>query len=245
MPSTAVSSRAYRILLPALLCAGSMVAHADTAIETETAQIGKKGEGNFSQAFEFEDGKDGSAQGTLTQIEYALSDRAEILIEPFLYVHLSPEGGPSESGMGDLEITPSYMVIREDGWKPAVLLALKVKVPTGAENVEGTGQFDYFPYIILGQHLGAWTLNGNLGVNFAKPAEGGSAEKTFVWDVEAERHLSTNLTLFVEAFNSEEDINTVSASAEYQFSARFNAFTAIAYTEEHTTVARLGFNYSF
>jgi hypothetical protein len=236
---------ACRAILPALLCASSAIAYADTAIETETAQIGKKGEGNFSQAFEFEDSKDGSAQGTVTQIEYGLSDRAEILIEPFLYVHLSPEGEPSQTGMGDLEITPSYMIIKEDGWTPAVLLAFKVKVPTGDTNVEGTGKFDYFPYVIFGQHMGAWTLNANLGVNFAKPVEGGSYDKTLVWDLEAERHVSTNLTLFVEAFNAEDDVNTLSASAEYQFTKRFNAFVALSYTEEHDKVARLGINYAF
>src|SRR6478736_1545935 len=180
MPWNPISRSVCRATLSALLCAGSAIAYADTAIETETAQIGKKGEGNFSQAFEFEDGKDGSAQGTLTQIEYGLSDRGEILIEPFLFVRLSTEGDPTETGMGDLEITPSYMIVKEDGWTPAVLLAFKVKVPTGAKNVEGTGKFDYFPYVIFGQHVGAWTLNANLGVNFAKPQEGGSFDKTVV-----------------------------------------------------------------
>lgn len=37
-----------------LFGATATIAHADTAIETETAQIGKQGEWNFSQSYEFE-----------------------------------------------------------------------------------------------------------------------------------------------------------------------------------------------
>src|ERR1700704_1280162 len=95
---------------------------ADTAIETETAQIGRKGESNFSQAFEFEHASDGDGSGTLTQFEYGLSDRSELLIEPFFYISQSPNDGAKQSGAGDLEITPSYMVVLEHGAVPAVLL---------------------------------------------------------------------------------------------------------------------------
>ena len=155
-------------------------AMANTAIETETAQIGNKGDIGFSQSIEFAKADDGSSGGTLTQFEYGLSDRAEILIEPFFYEWETPDGEKRVSGRGDLEITPSYMVIKEHSWVPAVLLASKIKVPTGAEKIGGTRKYDFYPYVILGQHYGDWTFNANLGVNFARPAEGGKFEKTTV-----------------------------------------------------------------
>lgn len=200
-----------------LLGTAATFAHADTAIETETAQIGKQGEWNFSQSYEYEHARDGTGQGTLTQFEYAISDRSEILIEPFFYQKLSPRGEPSTSGPGDLEITPSYMVVLEEGWVPAVLLAFKVKVPTRAKRVEGTGKYDYFPYLILGQHYAGWTFNANLGMNFAGREGASGYDRTVVWDLEAEREVLPKLTLFVEAFSAEDAVRTVSMSAEYQF----------------------------
>lgn len=236
-----------RALVLALALIGSTVtgARADTAIETETAQIGRKGEANFSQAFEYEDAKDGSSQGTLTQFEYGFSDRGEILIEPFFYVRESPDDGPSEWGMGDLEITPSYMVVQEDGWVPAVLVATKVKVPTAATRVGGTGNYDYYPYLIFGQHYGGWTFNANLGVNFAKPEDSNKYDRTTIWDLEMEREVIPKLTLFFETYSAEENVTTGSMSAEYQFTKRFNAFVVYARTAEQANIARTGFNIGF
>lgn len=234
------------VVLSFVVClAAATGARADTAIETETAQIGKKGEANFSQAYEYESAKDGSSQGTLTQIEYGISDRAEILVEPFFYVRESPDDEPSEWGMGDLEITPSYMVVQEKGWVPAVLVATKVKVPTAAKRVGGTGNYDYYPYLIFGQHYGGWTFNANLGVNFSQPEDSNGYDRTTIWDLETEREILPNLTLFVEAYSAEENVTTGSTSLEYQFTKHFNAFVTYARTAEQSDIGRTGFNISF
>ncbi len=235
-------ARHVKSVATALLCCTSFAAFADTAIETETAQIGAQGEANFSQAFEFEHASDGTAQGTLTQYEYGITDRAEILIEPFFYVGISPRGEKTVSGLGDLEITPSYMVIQENSWVPAVLTAFKVKVPTGSKKVEGTGKFDFYPYLIFGQHYGGFTFNANIGINFAKPEEGGAYERTTVWDLEAERQLTPKLSMIAEVFSAEDAVKTVSVAAEYQVTKRVNFFGAIGRTEEHSNVFRVGFN---
>src|SRR5689334_7679475 len=105
------------------------LAQADTAIETETAQIGKQGDMNVSQSLEMEQAPDGRAAGTLTQFEYGITDRSEILIEPFFQMWELPKGEKSSHGFGDLELTPSYEFVVEDGWVPALLLAFKLKVP--------------------------------------------------------------------------------------------------------------------
>ncbi|MFO1394109.1 MAG: transporter [Steroidobacteraceae bacterium] len=229
-----------------LLAVGvNQAALADTAIETETAQIGQKGEWNFSQAYEYESAKDGTGQGTLTQFEYGITDRSELLIEPFFYVKVSPDGEKSVSGMGDLEITPSYMIIKEHGWVPATLLALKFKVPTGSTNVDSSGKWDYYPYVILGQHYAGWTFNANAGENFAGNEHGGGFTSNFVWDIEAEREVLPNLTWFVEAFSSEDGVPTGSTSMEYQFTEHFNAFVVYSYTSEHSNIGRIGFNIGF
>lgn len=89
--------------------------HADLVLETETAGLGKKGEGLLSAALQVEREKDGgTAYFTLNQFEYAITDRAEILIEPFFYEWDKPRNAPAFSGAGDLEITPSYMIVLDD-----------------------------------------------------------------------------------------------------------------------------------
>ncbi len=220
-------------------------ASADTAIETETAQIGKKGDFGFSQAYEYGRAKDGTSGGTLTQFEYGLSDRAEILVEPFFYTWEHPDGGPNVGGLGDLEITPSYMVITEDGWRPSVLTALKLKVPTGSERAGSSGKFDYMPYLIFGQHFGEWTVNGNTGVNITTPETGGEYGTTATWALEAEREIAPDLTLFVEGFSTEDKLKTVSTALEYQWTDHFNTFAAAGYNQDDEAIFRLGLNVEY
>lgn len=97
----------------ALLTTGLL--HADLVLETETAQLDKQGEGLFSAALQVDREKDGgTAYYTVNQFEFAITDRAEILIEPFFYEWDKPRNGPAFSGVGDLEITPSYMMVLDD-----------------------------------------------------------------------------------------------------------------------------------
>ena len=217
--------------------------NADTAIETETAQIGKKGDFGFSQSYEYAHAKDGTSGGTLTQFEYAFSDRFEILIEPFFYTWEHAEGDEKVHGLGDLEITPSYEIVQENGWVPAVLAAFKLKVPTGSEEVGSSGKFDYLPYLIFGQHFGAWTFNANFGVNIVTPADGEEKyRRTFTWALEAEREIAPDWTAFFEVFSTEDNVKTVSTALEYKLNEHFNAFGAAGYTEDNEAIFRLGFN---
>ena len=105
-----------------LVLATSGILHADLVLETETAELGKKGDGLFSMAMQFEREKDGStAIFTLNQFEYALSDRAEILIEPFFYEWDNPKDGKSFSGVGTLRFplpTWSCLTMKIHGFPP-------------------------------------------------------------------------------------------------------------------------------
>jgi hypothetical protein len=241
------------LLLFPIFAFSALSASANTAIETETAQMGKSGDITVSQSVEFEKADDGKAGGTLTQIEYAITDRAEILIEPFFRRWEQPEGEDRVSGRGDLEITPSYMVVKEHDAVPAVIVAMKLKVPTGSEEVGGSKKYDYYPYIILGQHYAGWIFNANIGVNYANmgnktdnPIQHNSSfEKSIVWDIEAETELAPQLSSYVEVFRAEDKVKTVSMALEYQFAKHVSAFAALGYTEDHAIIFRPGVNFQF
>lgn len=239
--------------LSALFLAGflSTQTWADTAIETETADLGTAGESNFSQSVQFEKEPDGKAVLTVTQYEYAITSRAEILIEPFLYEADFPKGGKMTQGVADLEITPSYMVILEGAWNPAVVTAFKVTVPTGTNGM-GEGVFDYYPYLIIGKHIGKFDLNSNIGLQFfQQPKDGPHLDTQLIYDLAAQTHVTENLQVITEVFGntkpsaSEDGTFAGSAALEYTVAEHFNVFFAAGYDTNKLLVLRPGFNIPF
>jgi len=231
----------------------SLPARADLVLETETAELGRKGEGLVSSAVQFEKEKDGSTTTfTLNQFEYALSDRAEILIEPFFREFDRPRGEARFQGAGDLEITPSYMIRLETPRKPAVVLAFKLKVPTGSSPNISTGKYDYLPYVIFGKTRGPWVFNANLGYNFiTAPAKDEPLKNQIIYDLSVERKLSPRLSVYAEAFANtspalgQRGTFSTAIATEYHIKKRLNAFVSTGYDSGHLFNIRPGFNLEF
>lgn len=222
------------------------LARANTAIETETAELGKQGDIGNSNSLEIERAPDGWAIGTVQQLEYAITDRSEILIEPFFQDWEFPNDEKSFHGIGDLELTPSYMFVVESTWVPALVAAFKLKVPMAQNRDIGSGKFDYYPYLIVGKKLGPYVTNFNVGVNFVTPpdGEGGSMEKDLIWDAEIQRDLA-DFTVFAEVYSSEDQDPTVSGAVEYHFTKIVSAFVAGSYSRDKVAIVRPGFNLEF
>lgn len=232
-----------------LLTAGLL--HADLVLETETAELGKKGDSLISAAFQVERDKDGGlAYFTVNQYEYAITDRAEILIEPFFYEWDRPKDGPSYSGVGDLEITPSYMMVLDDphSWVPAAVAAFKLKVPTATNRNIGTGEFDYQPYIIFGKNIGPWIWNANIGYDFVTHVKGERFKDQVIYDLSVQRNITERLGLYAEIFSNsspafgEKGTFAGAIAAEYKFNEHFNVYTSLGYDTDNVTTLRSGFN---
>ncbi len=226
-------------------------ARADLVLETETAQIGKKGQGNISNAFQVEKDADGKTYLTESQFEYGVNDRTEILIEPFFYEKQMPNGGPSTSGVGDLEVTLSYMVMTETANRPAILLAEKVKIPTATNRDIGTGKADFQSYVIVGKTIGGVEFNLNLGYEFVGKTDTADLKSQVIYDISADFPVGERTTLFAEAFGNTSpeygvtSTNAVSVGAEYQISQHVNAFVAVGDDTDDRKVGRIGFNYGW
>lgn len=231
----------------------AMPLRGDTVLETETAELGRKGEGLFSFSVQFERERDGSTtQFTLTQFEYAITDRAEILIEPFFQEWDQPKGAKRFHGAGDLEITPSYMVVLEKPYVPAIVLAFKLKVPTARNRDIGTGKYDYFPYVIFGKTIGKWVFNANFGYNFiTSPSKDEHLKSQFIYDFSVERKITDKWSVFAEVFansspaTGEKGTFSGALATEYQFNEHFNAFVSVGYDTDHLFNVRPGFNIPF
>jgi len=225
---------------------------ADLVLETETAELGKQGHFAFSFATQFEHEKDGGKTAfTLNQFEYAITDRSELLVEPFFYEWSKPAGGPLVQGMGDLEITPSYMVLLEKPYIPATVLAFKLKVPTATNRNIGTGKFDYQPYVILGKKIGHWILNANFGYDIVTSPPGNPLRNQFIYDFSVEREITEKWSVYAEVFaNSipavgEAATSSVAVATEYRFTENFNAFVSVGYDTNGLFNVRPGFNLEF
>lgn len=233
------------------LAAVSAPARADLVLETETAQLGKKGEGLFSSAIQFDNNKDGNSQFTLNQFEYAINDRTELLVEPFFYQRSRAAGEDRVKGVGDVEITPSYMVFPEEQFGLATVLSFKVKVPT-ATNDLGTGKFDYMPFVILGKTFGNnWIVNANIGYDFVTSPKDESLKDQVILDLSVERRITDRLSFYVESFYEskpvpgEKSVVSGAVATEYHFDKHFNAFVSVGYDSEKLVSIRPGLNYEF
>lgn len=251
--SKGILKKSFRILF--LLCLTSIFSNsvfADLALETETAELGKKGEGLLSFAIQLEKDKHGNkTYFTLNQFEYAITDRAEILIEPFFYEYDKPKGAKSFSGMGDLEITPSYMIVMEQDYIPAIVLAFKLKVPTATNSDIGTGKFDYQPYVILGKTYGNWVFNANLGYDFITSPSDESLKNQFIYDLSVEYKFSEVWSVFAEGFGNtspadgEKGTFAWAIASEYKFNKNYNAFLSLGDDTDNLMNIRFGFNFEF
>lgn len=239
-------------LLTALcLLALQAFCRADIALETETGDLGKKGEWNFSQGIQFDHDPGGKTTFLLTQFEYAITDRSEILIEPFLYLWGRPKDSDRYSGMGDLEITPSYMFMPEQDVMPALVAAFKVKVPTASNREIGTGKFDWYPYLIINKHIGKWDLNANLGVSFFGQYGEEHLRDQFIYDFSVQHPITSKLMGIAEIFGnsapteSEKATFAGAVALEYTAGEHFNIFISVGYDSDDTWSIRPGFNIPF
>jgi predicted porin len=226
-------------------------AKADLVLETETAQLGKKGHGNLSNALQFEKDKDGNIFLTETQLEYALTDRSEILIEPFFYELQKPSAGPKVHGVGDIEVTYSYLLVPETGSRPALIIAEKVKLPTATNRDIGTGKFDSTTYVIIGKTWGEVELNLNLGYEVVGKTSTADLKNQVIYDLSLDFPVAERTRLFAEAYGNTrpetgiKSTQAVSVGAEYQLTKHANVFAAVADDTDNLKIARIGLNYGW
>jgi hypothetical protein len=239
------------IPLLTLLALANNLVRADLVLETETAYLGKKGEGTFGNAVQFERDKDGLTILTLTALEYAPTDDLEILFEPFFYEEQHPKGGPVVSGQGDTELTFSYRIVDEGKIMPAVVLAAKVKLPTATNAEIGTRRADYTGYLILGKTIDGWEFNANAAVEtFGSPA-GSDFKNQFIYDFSVNHSISEKWTGYGEVFGNTSPEAGVRGTfsgaigAEYQWSEHVNSFGSLGLDTDHLTVVRMGINYTW
>ena len=147
--------------------------------------------------------KQEGTSGTLPHVEvnYGLIPDMQIhAIVPMAYS--APHVGPSQYGLGDMELGIKYRLVHEDdrGWTPQVGAFPLVDLPTGdSQRGLGEGRIKIFFPIWIQKSWGPWTTYGGGGYWY-HPGEGNKNYWFAGWLLQ--RDVSNMLTLGAEIFNT-------------------------------------------
>jgi len=189
------------MLTVVLALAAPVPALAGQPLETETARLLKPGTFELEAGLEHQRSGDGTETALPLAIEYGVSGRLELLVEPVLYDAVHDRGARAQTGIGDIEVTATTLLLHERTL-PALALAGEVKIPT-AENIRiGSGKTDISFYLIAGKRLGRWDTHVNAGYTFVGAPSGTRVNNTESFALAEEFHWKPRLELVAEVFGN-------------------------------------------
>ena len=156
----------------ALAAAIPSSARAGQPLETESTRLLGPGHLEMEAGFEHQRSGDGSESAVPLAIEYGVSRRLELLVEPVPYNRIHDKGVVSQTGIGDVEVTVTSLLRNERGGSPSLALAGEVKIPTAKNLRIGSGETDYSIYLIGGRRSGRWDMQVNVGYTFVGAPSG-------------------------------------------------------------------------
>ncbi len=140
-------------------------------LETEESKPLIPGQCEIGTGLEFQTSKEGTESALPLAIEYGLSKKLTLLIEPVGFTSIRPKAGKRAKGIGDLELTLFYQIVSEKTVLPSISLSGEIKIPTSKNKLIGTGKTDYSPYLIMSKTTGKFFTSINLSYTFlGKPA---------------------------------------------------------------------------
>ncbi|MBV9963085.1 MAG: transporter [Parafilimonas sp.] len=171
-------------------------------LETEDALPLAPGQVELGAAVEFQTSKEGTENAIPLAIEYGLSKRFTLLVEPVAYTNINPKTGTSVTGFGDLEATLFYQLLAETKGFPAVSLSAEIKLPTAKDSLIGTGKTDFTPFLIASKTIGKFYTSANLSYTFLGKPPGVTASNLFNYALGTLYEASEKSILFAEIYGN-------------------------------------------
>src|SRR5437899_12979627 len=81
------------------------VLRAQQPLETETARLPARGALLLSGTYEFQTAQQGTEHALPLALEYGITNRLTLLVEPVVMTAIRPDTPPNATGLGDLEVT--------------------------------------------------------------------------------------------------------------------------------------------
>ena len=171
-------------------------------LETEESNPLAPNQFEIGAAVEFQTSKAGTETAIPIGMEYGLSKRLTLLLEPVAYTNIHNKIGRSATGLGDLEITLFYQLNKESHTWPAISLSAEVKLPTSKDTLIGTGKTDFTPFIIASKTLGKFYTSLNLSYTFLGKPAGVEVANLFNYALGSIYTLSPKDVLFGEVYGN-------------------------------------------
>ena len=171
-------------------------------LETETARPLRAGQLEVGAGYEFQHSREGNETAIPFAFELGITNRLGLLVEPVAYTAIRPKVGSSATGVGDLEITASYLLRGESGRIPAFALALEEKLPTAKNTLIGTGKADHAAYLIASKRFGQFDTHANVGYTIVGSPAGLSLSNRIMGALASELSLSPSTLLYGEVLAS-------------------------------------------
>ena len=151
---------------------------------------------------EFQTSKEGTETALPLAIEYGLSKKFTLLVEPVGFTSILPKAGPHAKGIGDLEITLFYQIVSEKNALPSISISGEVKIPTARNSLIGTGKTDYTPFLIMSKKMGKFYTSMNLSYTFLGKPPGVVANDLFNYALGTIFTSSQKSILFAEVYGN-------------------------------------------
>ena len=131
-------------------------------LETEDSRPLNRGQVEIGAGLEYQTSKEGYEVALPLSFEYGISKLFTFLFEPVPFTNIHPKTGRHVTGIGDLEMTLFYRLIKETKKCPSISLSAEVKLPTAKDSLIGTGKTDFTPFLILSKTTGRFFTSLNL-----------------------------------------------------------------------------------
>jgi hypothetical protein len=177
-------------------------AYAGQPLETETARLPAQGHGNLQLVAEAQTSPTGKETAVPLAVEFGITDRLEIAVEPVVFTSIRPKTGPSARGFGDTEVTLTYLLSRESSSLPAFAIAGEVKFPTTKNPLIGTGGTDFRVVGIASKSFGPLDVHANLGYTFTGRHAGTKFGNVFDYAVAVEYSIAPRFSLMAEVLGT-------------------------------------------
>lgn len=190
---------AFMLLL--LLCMNVLAIKAQV-LETEESKPLLPQQFEIGTGLEFQTSKEGIETALPLAIEYGLSKKFTLLVEPVGFTNIRPKMGPHAKGIGDLEVTLFYQIVSEKKVLPSISISGEVKIPTAKNTLIGTGKTDYTPFLIMSKTTGKFFTSVNLSYTFLGKPPGVDANNLFNYAIGTIFTASTKSILFAEVYGN-------------------------------------------
>lgn len=171
-------------------------------LETEDALPLTPGQVELGGGLEYQTSKEGKESALPLALEYGLSKRFTLLVEPVAFTNIHPKTGRRVTGFGDLEMTLFYQLLKETKGFPAISLSAEIKLPTAKDTLIGTGKTDFTPFLIASKTTGKFFTSINFSYTFLGRPPGVIASNLFNYALGTIFQASEKSIIFGEVYGN-------------------------------------------